>query len=213
MILVTVADTGAGMSADVVQRAFDPFFTTKEVGTGSGLGLSQVYGFVKQSGGDVVIDSTPGKGTTVTLYLPTESTLTEEALALQPQKAPAEPRAGGKKALLVDDEPDVLLDAVELFRNMGYEVLSAGNGRDALHILQCEPDIDVLFSDVVMPGGMSGLDLASQVRQVSPRTRILLASGYPLPALQAEHGVLSQFTLLTKPYRLAQLTETLQALG
>jgi PAS domain S-box-containing protein len=213
MVRVTVSDTGAGMSADVVQRAFDPFFTTKEIGAGSGLGLSQVYGFVKQSGGDIVIDSTPGKGTTITLYLPTESALTEGAPALQPQEALAEPRAGGKKALLVDDEPDVLMVAVELFRSLGYEVLSAGNAKDALHILQCEPDIDVLFSDVVMPGGMSGLDLALQVRQVFPRTRILLASGYPLPALQAEHGAFSQLTLLTKPYRLAQLTETLQALG
>jgi PAS domain S-box-containing protein len=213
MVRVTIADNGAGMSADVAQRAFDPFFTTKEAGTGSGLGLSQVYGFVRQSGGDVVIDSTPGKGTTVTLYLPTAPILTEAAPAPQPQEAPAERRIGGKKALLVDDEPDVLLVAVELFRNMGYEVLSAGNGRDALHILQREPDIDVLFSDVVMPGGISGLDLASQVHRVSPRTRILLASGYPLPALQAKHGPLSQFTLLTKPYRLAELTETLQALG
>jgi PAS domain S-box-containing protein len=213
MIRVTITDTGAGMSADVAQRAFDPFFTTKEVGAGSGLGLSQVYGFVRQSGGDVVIDSTPGKGTTISLYLPAAPALAEAAPAVQPQEGSAERRTAGKKALLVDDEPDVLLVAVELFRNMGYEVLSAGNAKDALRILDCEPDIDVLFSDVVMPGGISGLDLASQVRRVSPHTRILLASGYPVPTLQAEHGALSQFTLLSKPYRLTELTQKLQALG
>jgi len=210
MVRVSVIDTGSGMPPEVAQRAFDPFFTTKEAGTSSGLGLSQVYGFARQSGGDVTIDSKPGKGTTVTLYLPVS--LAQPAPAIQCEEAADARPAAGRKALLVDDEPDVLLVAVELFHSLGYEVLTAGNGKDALRILEREPGIDVLFTDVVIPGGISGMDLASQARRISPRTRILLASGYPLPALQAEHGELREYTLLTKPYRLAELAQKLREL-
>jgi PAS domain S-box-containing protein len=209
-VRVTVADGGSGMAPDVAARAFEPFFTTKEIGKGTGLGLSQVYGFVTQSGGDVTLDTAPGRGTTLSLYLPAAG---GAAQAEPGQEAPqsAEQRSrDAARVLVVDDEPDVLEVTVELFRNMGYEVLCARTGREALDVLETGADIGLMFSDVMMPGGMSGIELARRARGIAPRMRIMLASGYPLPALQEQHGALDEFTLLSKPYRLADIVRTLR---
>ena len=202
-IRTAVSDTGTGMPPEVVARAFEPFFTTKELGKGTGLGLSQVYGFITQSGGEVVIRSVAGEGTTIDIYLP--------AVAA----APATPgdyaaNLAAETVLLVDDEPDLLAAASELFRSIGYEVVTASNGLDAVDILMQRPEVDILFSDIVMSRGISGLELARLVREQFPAIKIVLASGYPLAVLRREHGELGEFTFVHKPYRLADLAKALR---
>jgi PAS domain S-box-containing protein len=202
-VRVSVADTGTGMSPEVVQRAFEPFFTTKAPGKGTGLGLSQVYGFIVQSGGDVVILSTVGVGTTVAIYLPAADEI--------PEGSGAYPLQSVETVLLVEDEPDLLAAAAELFRSIGYEVVTASNGADAISILKQGAQIDIVFSDIVMSHGISGLELARQVREHYPDVKVVLASGYPLGVLRREHGDLSDFTFVHKPYRLADLAKALRA--
>ncbi|MGC2042048.1 response regulator, partial [Paraburkholderia caledonica] len=196
-----VADTGSGMSPEVAARAFDPFFTTKEMGKGTGLGLSQVYGFIAQSGGDVLIDSEPGRGTTVSIYLP----------VAEDTSGDADPLTGPTldTVLVVEDEPDLLDATAALLHSLGYEVLTASNGSEAMGVLNRRDDIGVLFTDVVMPDGIDGIQLARSTRELRPDVRIVLASGYPLPALRAQHGNLSDFAFIHKPYRLADLVRTL----
>ena len=199
-VKVSVTDTGCGMSPDVVARAFEPFYTTKGVGKGTGLGLSQVYGFMVQSGGHVLMQSEIGKGTTVSLYLPALAEIADE-------------RQSGikvEKVLVVEDEPDVLTVAAELFRSIGYEVVTACNGVDALEVLKRHPDIDILFSDVIMPQGMSGIELGRRTRELYPKIKVILASGYALPALKAEYGTLDDVIFMNKPYRLSELAKTLR---
>jgi PAS domain S-box-containing protein len=210
-VAVAVADTGEGMPPAVLARACEPFFTTKEVGKGSGLGLSQVYGFVTQTGGHVAIDSTPGSGTTVTLYLPAE---TGRAEGYPGSAADSEKRAVVGRILVVEDDPEVLDVAVETLRGMRYEVVTASDGPAALAVLRREADIDILFSDVVMPRGVNGVELARTALRLRPQLRILLVSGYPMPALSATQipGAESEFAFLGKPYRLAELAEALRAL-
>ncbi|TCS39315.1 PAS domain S-box-containing protein [Paucimonas lemoignei] len=202
-VRVAVQDTGAGMPPDVAARAIEPFFTTKPVGKGTGLGLSQVFGLVQQSGGDLQIDSAIGKGTTVSFFLPVIAL--EDGEDMDAGKAVV-----SEKALVVDDQPDVLEVAVELFRAMGYDVLSANNGEQALDILKRTPSIDVLFSDVIMPG-ISGIELGKQARTINPDIKVILASGYAAPALQAQNDDLGDFELLTKPYRMAEVMKKLRA--
>jgi len=198
-VRVTVSDSGTGMPADVAARAFEPFFTTKEVGKGTGLGLSQVYGFIKQSGGDVVIDSRPGEGTAVSIWLPAVAESVHE-----PHPATTE------RVLIVEDEPDLMDIAASLFASMGYEVLTAANGHEAIDVLERNA-VDILFTDVVMPDGMNGIELASYTRRNYPETKIMLVSGYPLPALAQRHGdELGEFAFVNKPYRLADLAKTLR---
>lgn len=198
-VIVAVSDTGEGMGPDVLARAVEPFFTTKPVGKGTGLGLSHVYGLMQQSGGDMVIDSKPGQGTSVSLYFPA---LPDGGEATQPAEA-------REKALVVDDQEDVLGMAVDLFQTLGYEVLSANNGTEALAILSRTPDIDVLFSDVVMPG-MSGIELAHEARRQWPQLRIILASGYAAPAVAQGQSGTGDFVLITKPYSVAQILRQLR---
>jgi PAS domain S-box-containing protein len=209
-VTVTVSDNGKGMPPAVMRRAFEPFFTTKEVGKGSGLGLSQVYGFVMQSGGHVALDSAPGCGTTVTLYLPTATRPVASAAAADPDSAKP-PMAG--RVLVVEDDPAVLEVTVESLRRIGYEVLTAPDGPSALAVLRRDPDIDILFSDVVMPRGMNGVELARNALRLRPTLRVLLASGYPMSALSdAQGNGIGEFPFLSKPYRGAQLAEALRAL-
>jgi PAS domain S-box-containing protein len=199
-VQVTVSDTGTGMPPDVLSRAFEPFFTTKEVGKGTGLGLSQVYGFIKQSDGEVVIDSREGEGTTIAIYLP--------AVVSEAQE---DKRSHVERVLIVEDEPDLMDVAASLFTSMGYDVLTASSGREAMDVLE-QRDVDILFTDVVMPNGMDGLQLASYTRAHYPDTKIMLASGYPLPALKQRHGQdLNEFAFVNKPYRLADLARTLRS--
>ncbi|WP_225984930.1 hybrid sensor histidine kinase/response regulator [Noviherbaspirillum aerium] len=199
-VQVSVTDTGTGMPPEVIARAFEPFFTTKEIGKGTGLGLSQVYGFMQQSEGSVGIASAIGRGTTISLYLPAldesggVSAATEDA---------------SEKALVVDDEPDVMETAAALFRSIGYEVFTANSGTAALEILQRTKDIAILFSDVMMPS-MTGIELAKRARELRPAMKILLASGYPLPALKAQHSGIDEFSFMNKPYKLAELAKKLR---
>jgi PAS domain S-box-containing protein len=199
-VRIAVSDTGTGMPPEVVSRAFEPFFTTKEVGKGTGLGLSQVYGFIKQSDGDVVIESKPGEGTTIAIYLPAVRSEAQE-----------DRRAHVERVLIVEDEPDLMDVAASLFTSMGYDVVTASSGREAIDLLE-QRDVDILFTDVVMPNGMDGIELASYTRAHYPDTKIMLASGYPLPALKQRHGgELNEFAFVNKPYRLADLARTLRS--
>jgi CheY-like chemotaxis protein len=187
------------MSKETAGKAIEPFFTTKPLGQGTGLGLSQAYGLAQQSNGDLVIESVPGQGSTVSLYFPVIPD--QERL----EGATMEVR---DKALVVDDQSDVLEMAVALFDSMGYEVRSARSGEDALAILQREPDIGVLLSDVVMPG-MNGVELAHQAALLAPQAKIILASGYPAAALD-EGPALENVEFISKPYTLAQLLKLLR---
>jgi PAS domain S-box-containing protein len=200
-VKVSVSDSGYGMTQEVAARAFEPFFTTKEIGKGTGLGLSQVYGFIAQSGGSATVSSTAGEGTTVNMFLPALSESVDES---------AQQAVNVDKALIVDDEPDVLEVAAALFRSIGYEVYTASNGRDALDLLKRTGDISVVFSDVMMPNGMSGIELARLARALNPDLKILLASGYPLPALKGHDMSVSEFAFINKPYRLADLARKLR---
>jgi PAS domain S-box-containing protein len=210
-VTVSINDTGEGMSAEVKSRAFEPFFTTKDVGKGSGLGLSQVYGFVTQSGGHIGIDSKPGAGTTVTLYLPAARAAAHPAT---PGEEAAETAPGMGRILVVEDDPEVLEVTVETLRTMGYEVLTATDGPSGLAVLRRDPEIDVLFTDIVMPRGINGVELAREAARLRPELRILLASGYPKRALSSEHGISTdgEFAFLSKPYRSSELAEKLRHL-
>ncbi|MGA7812704.1 MAG: PAS domain S-box protein [Caballeronia sp.] len=202
-VRVFVADTGTGMPPAVAARAFEPFFTTKEIGKGTGLGLSQVYGFIAQSGGDVVIQSEEGKGTTISMYLPVVEGAPDAPIVAADSSV--------ETVLIVEDEPDVLDAAGQLFRSIGYEVVTATNGIDALATLERRTDIDILFTDVVMPKGVSGIQLARSARELRPDLKVILASGYPLPALREQYGRIDDFAFVNKPYRLAEVAKALRA--
>ena len=208
--VISVEDTGEGMSAETRARAFEPFFTTKEVGKGSGLGLSQVYGFVTQSGGHVDIDSTVGAGTTIRIYLPAVTNV----LAAGEESAGGErPAASAGTVLVVEDDPEVLQVAVETLKALGYNVVTAPDGPSALSRLRRNArQIDVLFTDVVMPKGMSGIELARQARELRPDLHILLASGYPTSALSVDHGLTDEFMFLSKPYRWTDLSDRIRTM-
>jgi len=210
-VVVSVADTGEGMPPEVVNRVFEPFFTTKEVGKGSGLGLSQVYGFVTQSGGHVAIDSAPRSGTTASLYLPA---IGAAAAGTRARRSDVEKPPVQGRILVVEDDPEVLDVTVEILRGFGWEVLTAPDGPSALSILRRDADIDVLFSDIVMPRGMNGLELAREARRLRPQLRVLLASGYPASVLASDHGAGDdgEFPFLGKPYRAVELANKLRAL-
>ena len=195
---VTVSDTGQGMSRETLEHVFEPFFTTKPRGKGTGLGLAMVYGFVKQSGGTVRIYSELGHGTTVSLYLPlakgTLSPLTADAVS-KPQARP------GGTVLVVDDEVDLLEIAVVYLEEMGYRVLHATDGPRALEVFAREPGIELLITDVIMPGGMNGVELARKVRELKPGMKIVYSSGFPSEALAERSGTQVDGPLLYKPYQ------------
>lgn len=198
-VRLSVKDTGSGMSPETIARAFEPFFTTKEVGKGTGLGLSQVYGFIKQSGGEVVIESAPGEGTTIAIWLPAVTSLAHEVEEVDTETV-----------LIVEDEPDLLDVASSLFMSMGYEVMTAASGNDALNLLASR-EVDILFTDVVMPNGMNGVELAAFTREHYPNIKVMLASGYPQPALKLDRQKLGEFAFVTKPYRLSDLARSLRS--
>ncbi len=199
-VVVAVSDTGAGMAAEVLERAFEPFFTTKEVGKGSGMGLAMVYGFVRQSGGHVVIDSRPGAGTTVRLCLPRASAQAEPA----PGPVGREAVPGGRETVLVvEDDAGVRAFVAGALRELGYSVRTAPNGHTALALLS-EIGADLLLSDVMMPGGMSGLQLAEAARKRFPELKILLMSGYPDDAT-GRGGPAAALPLIGKPFQKEEL--------
>jgi nitrogen-specific signal transduction histidine kinase len=198
---VLIVDNGEGMAPEVLERAIEPFFTTKEVGRGTGLGLSQVHGFITQSGGDMVIDSAPGEGTRIGIYLP---------LVDEPARDARRNVAAVERVLVVEDQPELLALASSLFRSIGYDVLTASNGEDARQIIEREPAaVDILFSDVVMPG-TSGVELARWVRETHPRIKVVLTSGYAKMELAGEHERVSDYVFVDKPYRLSDLARALR---
>ncbi|MFF8798959.1 MULTISPECIES: histidine kinase famiy protein [unclassified Methylobacterium] len=207
-VCVRVTDTGAGMPSEVLARVMDPFFTTKEEGKGTGLGLSMVYGFAKQSGGSVQIASVVGEGTTVSLCFPaTDEAASEES----PPAAMAEERPGTETILIVDDHPDVAELARAILRDYGYVTLMARHGREALEILSDHPEIDLLFSDLIMPGGMDGLSLAREARRRHPDLKVLLTTGYAEASLERTGLERPEFDILNKPYRRAELIRRVRA--
>lgn len=207
-VCVAVTDTGSGMSKEVQERAFEPFFSTKPVGSGTGLGLSMVYGFVKQSGGHVLIYSDPGQGTTVRLYLPFARETATAAIGAAPGEAQAY-HAQGETVLVVEDDARVRRVATTRLRDLGYRVLEADNGPGALEIVGQADRIDLVFTDVVMPGGMNGLQLAQALRAARPDIRILFTSGYAEPDIIAETPTESTHWL-KKPYAAMDLARKLR---
>ena len=202
-VAISVSDTGEGMSEEVKTRAFEPFFTTKAIGLGSGLGLSQAYGFAKQSGGTVTIDSRLGAGTTVTFYLPTGQAAPVPAPKEEVRRPGRETRSG--TVLLVEDEPAVAELALGLLQEGGYKVKTATSAADALALLRQDDEIDLVFTDIMMPGGMNGAELARVVHREFPGVFILLATGYT----DVIGTIAQEFPLITKPYGREMLMQTL----
>lgn len=203
--VITVADTGCGMSQETRERLFEPFYTTKEVGRGSGLGLSQVYGFIQQSGGRVEIDSTPGEGSTFALRLPLTDQRPQEVRA-DPGKEDA-PR-GTERLLIVEDDPSVLGVGFETLQGLGYRCEYAVDAQAALARLEVDQDFDLVFSDVVMPGPINGIDLARRCRASHPSLAVLLTSGYVGDAALQD---VQEFDVLEKPYERSVLARRLRA--
>jgi signal transduction histidine kinase/CheY-like chemotaxis protein len=200
-VAISVSDTGTGMPPEIVERVFEPFFTTKEGGKGTGLGLSMVFGFVKQSKGHIKIYSEVGHGTVVKMYLPRAAAGATAAVAAAPAPLPQ----GNEKILVLEDDTLVRETAVRQLSALGYTILEASNGAEALSLIDAHPDIDLLFSDVVMPGGLTGPDVAKAALAKRPGLKVLFVSGYTDSAM-ADHGWSSTtMMLLQKPYRRADL--------
>jgi signal transduction histidine kinase len=199
-VLIEIADTGKGMSPDVLARAFEPFFTTKPTGQGTGLGLSMAYGFVKQSGGEIVLQSQPGQGTSVRIYLPRS----DAEPAMQEEIVHAPLLGGPETILVVEDEEDVRSTTCGILSALGYRVLEAPDAAAAValidHAIESEQAIDLVFTDVIMPGPVSSLQLADVVRERLPYTEILYTSGYAEGVLAHEGKLQSTVNLLQKPY-------------
>ncbi len=206
-VAISVTDTGSGMAPEIVGKAFEPFFTTKESGKGSGLGLSMVYGFVKQSNGHVKIYSEPGLGTSARLYLPRERA--ENELGAE-EPRPVAPTGGREKILVVEDDDLVRNFVVEQLEFLGYEVVWAASGPEALERLKQHADIDLLFTDAVMPGGMSGRVLANEAKEMRPDLPVLYTSGYTENAIVHHDRLDPGVQLLQKPYRRQDLARKIR---
>ena len=195
--LVSVSDTGHGMSKQTLERAFEPFFTTKPRGKGTGLGLAMVYGFVKQSCGNVRIYSEPGHGTTVSFYLPVVDRTASGTHTIYHEPAPA--KVGGT-VLVVDDEADLIEIATAYLTDMGYSVLQARDGQSALRILAQHSNIDLVLTDVIMPGGLNGADVAQRARQLNKEIKVIYCSGFSADFLEEKSVPIVDAPLLLKPY-------------
>jgi CheY-like chemotaxis protein len=202
-VVLSVADTGHGMAPEVRARAFEPFFTTKPAGKGSGLGLATIYGFARQSGGNVTIYSELGLGTTFNLYLPRAAR--EPAAEAAARAVPKADAGRGETVLVVEDDDRVRRLTARRLEELGYRVLEARHGAEALGVLETTPGVDIVFSDLVMPGGMSGFDLARQVRQRWPAARIVLTSGYSAELMSQADIAQLDLEVLRKPYRQSEL--------
>ena len=200
-VALTITDTGCGIADDILPKVFEPFFTTKQLDKGTGLGLSQVYGLTRQSGGTVTIASKLGNGTAVTLYLPrSHRPLSERGVT------EGDTPRGGEKVLLVEDNPEVQETAGMLLDQLGYRVFRAQSAAAALQLLQSGEAVDLVFSDVIMPGELDGMALARQVKEEYPDVAVLLTSGYAKAANAQEAG----FPILRKPYKLATLARAIR---
>jgi CheY-like chemotaxis protein len=211
--MIEVSDSGLGIPAEVIQHIFEPFFTTKEPGKGTGLGLSMVFGFIKQSGGHVNVYSEPGAGTTFRLYLPRRDAVRAAAIAPTPA---AKVFTGNETVLLVEDNEAMRRIAKRQLTALGYRVVEADQAAAALDVLAAE-DIDLLLSDVVMPGEIDGFDLARLALTQRPALRVVLTSGFPEARLRGSGEAVAGIRLLSKPYRREDLArvvrESLDASG
>jgi CheY-like chemotaxis protein len=208
-VFIAVSDTGCGMTEDVMQHALEPFYTTKGVGLGTGLGLSQVYGFVKQSGGHLELYSEPGCGTTVKMYLPRH--IAQRAVVTTEPAPVAGPLPGGSETILVvEDDDGVRGYSANAVRHLGYEVLEASSAAAALAWIESRPDISLMFTDVGLPG-MNGTQLAAQAVQLLQGLKIVYTSGYARTAVAALGLANPEIPLLPKPFRLDGLARTLRS--
>jgi CheY-like chemotaxis protein len=208
--VVEMSDTGCGMPPSVLARIFEPFFTTKPAGEGTGLGLSMVYGFVRQSGGYISAESEVGKGTLFKLYFPCSEAAPAEPDAEQVKQDVA-PTGRTELILTVDDNPTVLATAVLQLEALGYQTLTAHNAESALEMLDRDTKVDVLFTDIVMPGAMNGKELAKLARIKRPGLKVVYASGFPGIEATAGIDVDLDAPLITKPYRKSDLERVLGA--
>jgi len=204
-VQLSITDTGSGMPPEVLDRVFEPFFTTKEVGKGSGLGLPQVYGFAQQSGGQLRIDSRVQVGTTLTLMLP-RSLRKPVALVDASSPSPLRGEGGDRQVLLVEDDEEVAALTREMLCHLGFKVIQAASPVAALGALANERCVDIVFSDITMPGGMNGLELAREIRRRRPDMSIVLTTGHSEAAAGMNNA---EFRLLLKPYSLEALTDAL----
>jgi two-component system NtrC family sensor kinase len=209
-VMLAITDTGSGMSRDVIDHAFEPFFTTKPTGMGTGLGLSMVYGFVKQSRGHVTIASEVGRGTTVKLYFPRSKERKDRLGRSAHDPVPLPPaRHSGATVLIVEDDEEVMRFATEVLRDSGYRVVTARDGASALRLIERDADIALLFTDVVLPGGMDGRQLAATASALRPGLKVLFATGYSDNVLH-QGGIDPGIELLTKPFTYEALTRKVQ---
>ncbi len=205
-----VTDTGTGMTPEVIARAFDPFFTTKPIGQGTGLGLSMIYGFVRQSGGQVRVYSEVGHGTTMCLYLPRHNG--QEDAAAPTETADATPARHGESVLVVDDEPTVRMLATEVLEELGYIALEGSDGASGLRVVRSDARIDLLVTDVGLPGGMNGRQFAEAARQLRPGLRVLFITGYAENAVLGHGHLQAGMHVLTKPFAMEALAAKIEEL-
>ncbi|WP_426199415.1 response regulator [Pseudomonas sp. DC3200b2] len=209
-VALAVSDTGTGMAPEVAAKAFEPFFTTKPIGMGTGLGLSMIYGFIRQSGGQARIHSQPGRGCVVTLYLPRHSGQVQEVPTL-PMGAP--PRAEvGETVLIVDDEPTVRIMITEVLEDLGYQAVEAADGRSGLQILNSSLKIDLLITDVGLPGGMNGRQMADAARVRRPDLKVLFITGYAESSVFENGNPQDGMHVLTKPFSVDSLARRIRSL-
>ena len=206
-VLISVSDTGTGIPAEDLENVIEPFFTTKDGTQASGLGLSMTYGFIRQSGGHIDVSSEIGKGTSVKMFLPRVDV---ESLSLDAESETSWADSTRKTILVVEDQEDVRKVAAGFLKSFGYRVLEAEDGIIALGILQAQPDIDLLFTDIIMPGGMNGFDLSQAACALNPALKVIHASGYPHGALP--HGQIEQIrdSLIMKPYHKDDLRQVIE---
>jgi CheY-like chemotaxis protein len=210
-VAICVTDTGTGMPPDVVERAFDPFYTTKPIGHGTGLGLSMIYGFAKQSGGQARIDSEVGVGTTVRLYLPRYQGEVGQEVA-QASLAQAPRAEVGETVLIVDDEPTVRTLVTEVLAELGYAAIEAADSESGLKVLQSDVRIDLLISDVGLPGGLNGRQMAEAARQRRPDLRVLFITGYAENAALGDGYLEPGMHMLTKPFTMDVLARRIKSI-
>jgi CheY-like chemotaxis protein len=207
-VLLSVTDTGHGMTPEVKERAFEPFFTTKEPGRGTGLGLSTLYGFAEQSGGHATIDSVVGEGTTIRLYLPRAD---EDAAAVPGHKSESIPLAANSETVLVvEDNPDVRELTLQRVEGLGYVALEADSGASAVRVLQSGAHVDLVLSDIVMAGGMSGYDVARWIAANAPAVKLVLTTGYAAEEARYDPAEVGATPILRKPYKRLDLALALR---
>lgn len=210
-VLLSVSDNGSGMAPGIVAKAFDPFFTTKPIGMGTGLGLSMIYGFARQTGGQVEIQSREGEGTRVTVFLPRHAGEAAEPALHEP--AGEVPRAkAGETVLVVDDEPTIRMLVSEVLHDLGYSAIEAADGQAGLKVLKSDTRIDLLVSDVGLPGGMNGRQMADAARVFRPDLKVLFITGYADSNIVGSGQLDDNMYVMTKPFVMDQLAVRIQQL-